>query len=729
MSSEGEQAVSKLETKVEALKDEVQRLLEDSVAPNRLAKQKDLLAKATALRHIAAKLHEALEGEEGEGAITARLNKTENRLRELASSLEPDEVELDYLNSAKRGSIVTIKDDNVEENEDDDDDDDDDDEDDDEDDYDEDDDEDEADQDEADDVDINDEEEAVGAMASQPEVMDDSAQGEIVPTQEETLPSGIRACRAIYDFDPEQEGDLELKDGEIVKILSVRPDGWWEAENQWGKIGMIPSTFVRELRPEKVHRIFKDFNKSSPSPGGDGKQAWASLKSIVRADSTFDSSSMGSKKPTDMTSILRAMGSVPSGFRSSTLSAVASSGDHSAANFLFPALSASGLGFRDVKWDSSTNDIKASQSWVMRIMTLVQCKNVPPPGAGVEVLDRFARVCLFDGKNFFSNVHTVRADLAKLTDPTMWTFRASTLPNPSSTTPAPPPPPISDCPDIFLRTAVMKENLGVLVELCLTYQRTSTKEKGEMSCGWIHLPFMENHGAPLPSRNYELQLKGGTPFESGVGLDSSLPSRNEVNQSKWRNLISKSKAPTIIVRMAGPAAAVKEKISLLPETFIGSLTHLPLFVFYRQILADHLLRFRVNTDSAELFQDPFLRFFLRASSHNDVMEACRIAWAEAQKKFTRAEKKDAEFAKRAFKLTFIGVAAPVLMHVDDKVGEEASTLPTTSRIIPEVLSILSSKRAATASAIVSPAVALLSPNITFAPFDVHDIAVDLVPNY
>ena len=66
------------------------------------------------------------------------------------------------------------------------------------------------------------------------------------------------------------------------------------------------------------------------------------------------------------------MGSVPSGFRSSTLSAVASSGDHSAANFLFPALSASGLGFRDVKWDSSTNDIKASQSWVMRIMTLVQ---------------------------------------------------------------------------------------------------------------------------------------------------------------------------------------------------------------------------------------------------------------------------------------------------------------------------------------------------------------------
>ena len=66
------------------------------------------------------------------------------------------------------------------------------------------------------------------------------------------------------------------------------------------------------------------------------------------------------------------MGAVPSGFRSSTLSTVACSGDHSAANYLFPALSASGLGFRDVKWDNATNDIKASQSWVMRTMTLVQ---------------------------------------------------------------------------------------------------------------------------------------------------------------------------------------------------------------------------------------------------------------------------------------------------------------------------------------------------------------------
>ena len=48
------------------------------------------------------------------------------------------------------------------------------------------------------------------------------------------------------------------------------------------------------------------------------------------------------------------------------------------------------------------------------------------------------------------------------------------------------------------------------------------------------------------------------------------------------------------------------------------------------------------------------------------MEACLISWLETQKKFTRAEKRDLDFVKRAFKLTFLGVAAPVLTQVDDR---------------------------------------------------------------
>jgi hypothetical protein len=38
---------------------------------------------------------------------------------------------------------------------------------------------------------------------------------------------------------------------------------------------------------------------------------------------------------------------------------------------------------------------------------------VPLPGAGVEVLNRYARICLFDGQEFLSNIFTVKAELLK----------------------------------------------------------------------------------------------------------------------------------------------------------------------------------------------------------------------------------------------------------------------------------------------------------------------------
>ena len=95
-----------------------------------------------------------------------------------------------------------------------------------------------------------------------------------------------------------------------------------------------------------------------------------------------------------------------------------------------------------------------------------------------------------------------------------------------------------------------------------------------------------------------------------------------------------------------------------------------------------------------------MRFFLRASSCNDVMEACRLSWLEAQKKFTRAEKRDRDFTKRAFKLTFIGVASAVLMNADpgddevtifsrDEETPYLSLYPSVLSLIPSFVSIVS----------------------------------------
>ena len=107
------------------------------------------------------------------------------------------------------------------------------------------------------------------------------------------------------------------------------------------------------------------------------------------------------------------MGAVPSGFRSSTLSAVSASGDYSTANFLFPALSASGLAFRDVKWDSNTNDIKASQSWVMRTMTLVQ---VSIDWHALDDLIHMKQVSHCRDKMTASQVENISKCIAKISD-------------------------------------------------------------------------------------------------------------------------------------------------------------------------------------------------------------------------------------------------------------------------------------------------------------------------
>ena len=89
----------------------------------------------------------------------------------------------------------------------------------------------------------------------------------------------------------------------------------------------------------------------------------------------------------------------------------------------------------------------------------------------------------------------------------------------------------------------MTPNVGFLIELCLAYVRVSTEERGEMSCGWIHLPFMENHGAPLPSRNYELQLHGKALCY--IKKESEIESESEGEGWRWRESARATHAITV----------------------------------------------------------------------------------------------------------------------------------------------------------------------------------------
>lgn len=59
----------------------------------------------------------------------------------------------------------------------------------------------------------------------------------------------------IYSYKPANEDELELKEGEIITILSKElPDkGWWKGELR-GKIGVFPDNFVQVIAAEgKIH--------------------------------------------------------------------------------------------------------------------------------------------------------------------------------------------------------------------------------------------------------------------------------------------------------------------------------------------------------------------------------------------------------------------------------------------------------------------------------------------
>ncbi|XP_034755697.1 CD2-associated protein isoform X2 [Etheostoma cragini] len=55
-----------------------------------------------------------------------------------------------------------------------------------------------------------------------------------------------RQCKALFDYQPQNEDELELKAGDIIDITEEVEEGWWNG-NLNGKSGLFPSNFVKEL--------------------------------------------------------------------------------------------------------------------------------------------------------------------------------------------------------------------------------------------------------------------------------------------------------------------------------------------------------------------------------------------------------------------------------------------------------------------------------------------------
>ncbi|PKY39821.1 hypothetical protein RhiirA4_453080 [Rhizophagus irregularis] len=61
-------------------------------------------------------------------------------------------------------------------------------------------------------------------------------------------------AEVIYDYDAEGDDEISLIPGTIVTIIEKDDEGWWTGRNEQGKVGMFPSTYVKEIKQTEVQQ-------------------------------------------------------------------------------------------------------------------------------------------------------------------------------------------------------------------------------------------------------------------------------------------------------------------------------------------------------------------------------------------------------------------------------------------------------------------------------------------
>ena len=64
----------------------------------------------------------------------------------------------------------------------------------------------------------------------------------------------LSICTALYDYTPQGDGELEIKEGDLIYVLEKsEEDEWWKAkkrapsEDEEEPVGLIPNNYVEEV--------------------------------------------------------------------------------------------------------------------------------------------------------------------------------------------------------------------------------------------------------------------------------------------------------------------------------------------------------------------------------------------------------------------------------------------------------------------------------------------------
>jgi signal transducing adaptor molecule len=76
-----------------------------------------------------------------------------------------------------------------------------------------------------------------------------SSNAQYAPSQQQAQSSaplsskGPSRVKALYDFDPQEEGELAFRRGDIIRVVNSAYEGWWKGELD-GRIGIFPLTYI-----------------------------------------------------------------------------------------------------------------------------------------------------------------------------------------------------------------------------------------------------------------------------------------------------------------------------------------------------------------------------------------------------------------------------------------------------------------------------------------------------
>jgi hypothetical protein len=81
----------------------------------------------------------------------------------------------------------------------------------------------------------------------------------------------LSVCTALYDYQPQADGELEIKEGELLYILEKDSgDDWWKAKKRAAAeeddepVGLIPNNYVEPVSvPRSSEILFPYFWNSS----------------------------------------------------------------------------------------------------------------------------------------------------------------------------------------------------------------------------------------------------------------------------------------------------------------------------------------------------------------------------------------------------------------------------------------------------------------------------------